>query len=193
MIVRYFRITISSQACLGASRVYARAGCGGEGHVQEGAAISFFALHKAISSSWSCGYFCCFWIVIDVCWDIFPALYISLAYLLPDQFHWNTMGSKLPVAMLLLRFPHPGVENPTTLRTLCQQNRAWLGASRWHSGEPVESPLNMYQEHPWTACAWACAWRPIVRKLYYRRESLGQPPLKNTVITEEIYGHYIEK
>ncbi len=82
MIVRYFRITISSQACLGASRVYARAGCGGEGHVQEGAAISFVSLHKAISSLWSCGYFCCFGIVIDVCWYIFPALYISLAYLL---------------------------------------------------------------------------------------------------------------
>ena len=118
---------------------------------------------------------------------------LPISYLLPDQFHWNTVGSKLPVAMFLLRFPHlrPGVENPTTLRTLCQQNWAWLGASRWYSGEPVESPLNMYQEHPWAACAWACAWRPIVRKLYYRRESLGQPPLKNTVITEEIYGYYI--
>ena len=42
----------SSQACLGASRVYTRAGCGGEGHVQQGPAISFVALRKAISSLW---------------------------------------------------------------------------------------------------------------------------------------------
>lgn len=160
----------SSQACLGASRIYARAGCGGKGHVQQGAAILCVALCKAISIT--CGYFSSFWIVIDVYWDFYPALYISLVYS-SGQFHWNT------------RFPHldrPGVENPRTLRTLCQQNWAWLGASRWHSGEPVELPLNVYHEHPWATCA----SRPNVRKPYYRRESIGQPHLKNTLILEEI-------
>ena len=71
----------SSQACLGASRIYARAGRGGKGHVQQGPAISFVALRNAISNLWI------FLFLLDCDWCLlgflFSIVHIACLFLRP--------------------------------------------------------------------------------------------------------------
>lgn len=121
-------------------------------------------------------------------WLMFTGIFIQhCTYRLPipPPSFIGTLGSQLPFAMFLLPF-HTCVQ-VSKIQELYEHFVSKTGRGWGPQDGTGCNLLNylwmctyVYHEHPWATCA----WRPILRKPYYWRESVGIPHLKNTLIID---------